>query len=47
MKYELFGKSPLGNIEYLGAYVHENWLLEALDQYEWTGYKTMKYCLVK
>ena len=44
---ELFGKSPIGNIEYLGTYGHEDLLLEACDQYEGMGYKTIKYCVVK
>lgn len=44
MKYELFGNSPLGNVEYLGTYAHMNLLLEAIDQYEGMGYKTIKFC---
>lgn len=46
MRYELFGKSPLGAIEFLGTYGHEHLLLEACDQYEGMGYKAIKYCTV-
>ncbi len=46
MRYELFGKSPVGGVEFLGTYAHENLLLEALDQYQGMGYKAIKYCAV-
>ncbi len=46
MRYELFGKSPFGGVEFLGTYAHEHLLLEALDQYQGMGYKTIKYCAV-
>ena len=46
MRYELFGKSPIGGVEFLGTYAHENLLLEALDQYQGMGYKAIKYCAV-
>ena len=47
MRYELFGKSPIGTVEYLGTYAHLNLLLEACDQFEGIGYRAIKYCKVK
>ena len=46
MRYELFGRSPVGGIEFLGTYGHEELLLEACDQYSGMGYKAIKYCAV-
>lgn len=44
MKYELFGRSPLGEIEYLGTFAHTELLFEACDQYQGMGYKEIKFC---
>lgn len=44
MKYELFGTSQFGNVEFLGYYHEQELVLRALDEFTGLGYKRVRYC---
>ncbi|MDO4499793.1 MAG: hypothetical protein Q4B60_00820 [Erysipelotrichaceae bacterium] len=44
MRYELFGVSPVGNLEFLGIFHKENIALDAVDHFTGLGYKKVKMC---
>ena len=43
MRYELFGTTGRGQVEFLGTFIDHDQLLKAVDEYTALGYKRVRY----